>query len=111
MHYFGKIHLDQIDNGWAISGFDLGPEVSVISLRDSGHGSDGYIIDVSMGAVSRYLGLKPNHLVDYHRIHAPRESKHGPVTVTYSDGSRRRLVVNLAKLYSGAYVPLRVHQY
>lgn len=104
VRYYGSISLVREHEGWAIDGFQIAPEESMISLRDFGHSSAGYINDTSMVAFGQYLevpGVDPRH------IRVPANISQGPVMVTYDDGVNK-VVLELAKLYSGGYVPLIV---
>jgi hypothetical protein len=102
VHFYGTVTLVREANGWAIDGFQIAPEASMIALRDFGHSSAGSIVDASLAQIAQYIGARS---VDVKRLNVPPNVAEGPVTVTYSDG-KNSVAMELAKLHSGAYIPL-----
>lgn len=112
VRYFGSVRLSRGEGGWKIEELRLKLEDSAISLRDAGHGSEGYVADVAIVAVARYLGVPPQSIA--RKVSAgitssfAFEHERSPIVLTYKD-RQHWLAITLAKLYSGAYVPLFVH--
>jgi hypothetical protein len=103
VRYFGRIRLTRNSGLWRIVALELYPEKSIISLRDGGHGSEGYVADVAMVTLAKFFGISPQTSgIESRYLSRTFALVHelGPVTVMYQ-GPRGRLSIELARLYSG----------
>lgn len=105
--FYGTVRVCRAAGGWTVDALDLRPELSIISERDAGHGSGGYLADVAMAAVGAYLHRSPNSVRWSDFEHLGIEASSSPVVLRYRDGSHA-LAVTLARLDSGQYVSLSV---
>ncbi|MBV9438887.1 MAG: hypothetical protein JOZ24_02730, partial [Candidatus Eremiobacteraeota bacterium] len=106
--YYGTICTRTAGDGWAVDSLHLEPELSMIALRDGGHGSTGSVDDVARVAIAGALHVRADQL-NPQRFRVPFNAATlpSPVLVSYDD-SARRLEATLARLQSGQYVPVCV---
>jgi hypothetical protein len=106
--YYGTICTVRTDAGRAIDRLQLEPELSMIALRDGGHGSTGSVDDVARVAVAHALHVRPDELrPQSFRVPFNAATLPSPVLVSYQD-TARRVEATLARLQSGQYVALSV---